>query len=348
MGSADSKAQVTPSRPLRNHLLSRVNDPRSPTTGIPRTPIEVGESPRNTPQTVKEEEEEIPDSPEIFDPRSPTNGITRTPLRPPIHAVLNNLAKQLSEVFVAEDSSTEGGPLGFTGPEATNLERQVVESQTAPPAGEHVNDQEVEPSVEKAETQIDLKVCPGVEKVKSPIAEMLETLNDQEESPIAETLETMNDQEESPIAETMNDQEESPIAEMLENLNDQAESPIAEMLDTLNDQEPVAVAQSVVSTESTQATGQQQKTRGKSPRSSGVKNVRQRPRKALLSSSSGRSPLRILQEDNSPNTNTQHRQAKKLSFQSEPALPHRALKISHPNWESSLNKENAEYGHSNS
>ncbi|KAM4704380.1 cell division cycle-associated protein 3 [Rhinophrynus dorsalis] len=91
-----------------------------------------------------------------------------------------------------------------------------------------------------------------------------------------------------------------------------------------------------------------QRSRSKSPRSAGIKTGRQRPKKALLTSASGRSPLRILQEDNSPRMAVPNRQGKKLSFQSEPSSSLRAVKIPHSAWETSHNKENAQYGQSTS
>ncbi|XP_056385598.1 cell division cycle-associated protein 3 [Hyla sarda] len=254
MGIADSRAQpVTPSRPLINRHLSNVVDPRSPSVGIPRTPIEVGESPRRSPAAVPEEEMAAPVV--MNDPRSPTQGIVRTPLRPSLHASLNLLAKQLSEVFVSEDSGIEGSS------EAEKVDpAQAPEDQAAseaPPA-------------------------PVEEEVKEPEAA-----------------------EEPAILPTATPAEPPP---------------------------PIAP---------------QQKPRGKSPRATGTKNIRQRPKKALVSTANGRSPLKILQEDNSPSTAMHNRQVKKIPFQSEqPSI--RNLKISHCGWELSHNKENAQYTQSES
>ncbi|XP_073409066.1 cell division cycle-associated protein 3 [Dendrobates tinctorius] len=251
MGAADSREQqVTPSRPLRNLHLLRVIDPRSPTAGIPRTPIEVVESPQSS-RNVVAAEEEAAEPPRTSDPRSPTQGIARTPLRASLHASLNLLAKQLSEVFVSEDSGTEGSP------EANN------------------------------------------------------------EAPA-----------ESPDDQPSSDARPPPVKE--------------------EEKEPEPAAEPVTSPEPPPPTVQQQKPRGKSPHATGTKNVRQRPRKALVSPAHGRSPLKILQEDCSPSMAAQNRQVKIIPFQSEQSSSLRTTKISHTSWEMSHNKENTHYTQSES
>ncbi|XP_069834951.1 cell division cycle-associated protein 3 [Dendropsophus ebraccatus] len=256
MGIADSRAQqqVTPSRPLRNRHLANVIDPRSPSVGIPRTPIEVGESPRRSPAIAPEDE--VTEPAIISDPRSPTQGITRTPLRPTLHASLNLLAKQLSEVFVSEDSGIEGSPEANKEDPAEAPEDKMVNEASPPPA--------------------------------------------EEEAKVPEAA------------------------------------------------EEAAISPTVAPAEPTPPIGNLQKPRGKSPHAAGTKNnVRQRPKKSLVSNANGRSPLKILQEDNSPSTAVQNRQVKKIPFQSEqPSI--RSLKISHCSWELSHNKENAQYTQSES
>lgn len=251
MGAAESRDQVTPCRPIQNRHLSRVTDPRSPTAGIMRTPIEVGDSPKRTIMCEQEEEEEVVESTEIADPRSPTHGIVRTPLRPSLHDSLNFLAKQLSEVFVSEDPGIEGGPAVDVDSPAPSSEEQAV------------GDQACIPSSRVEETAV-----------------------------------------------------ESPVV------------------------------QAAVPAEPTPPPLQPQKQRGKSPHGSGSKNIRQRPRKALMTAVPGRSPLKILQEDNSPSTAVQNRQIKMIAFQSDPPSSVRSLKISHSSWEMSYNKENTQYTHS--
>ncbi|XP_069506736.1 cell division cycle-associated protein 3 [Ambystoma mexicanum] len=108
MGSAGSKQPITPARPLRNKHLSHVSDPRSPTSGIPRTPIEVEQSStRVTPRAAEEDGQEV-SGPCTADPRSPTHGIQRTPLKPTVTETLQNLVKQLSQAFAYEDEAQLG------------------------------------------------------------------------------------------------------------------------------------------------------------------------------------------------------------------------------------------------
>uniref|UniRef100_A0A8C2NH27 Cell division cycle-associated protein 3 n=1 Tax=Capra hircus TaxID=9925 RepID=A0A8C2NH27_CAPHI len=100
MGSAKS-VPVTPARPPpHNKLLARVADPRSPSAGILRTPIQVESSPQ--PSLPAGEQVEGPKLVQDSDPRSPTLGIARTPMKtsgePP-----SPLVKQLSDVFETED-----------------------------------------------------------------------------------------------------------------------------------------------------------------------------------------------------------------------------------------------------
>lgn len=103
MGSAGSKQPVTPARPLRNKHLSHVSDPRSPTSGILRTPIEVEQSSaRATPQAVDEDGQDSV-CPRTADPRSPTHGVLRTPLKPTVTEALHSLVKQLNQAFTYDD-----------------------------------------------------------------------------------------------------------------------------------------------------------------------------------------------------------------------------------------------------
>ncbi|XP_040217247.1 cell division cycle-associated protein 3 [Rana temporaria] len=302
MGAAESRGQVTPSRPIRNRHLSHVTDPRSPTCGIMRTPIEVGDSPKRT--IMCEQEEEV-ESAEIEDPRSPTHGIVRTPLRPSLHDSLNFLAKQLSEVFVSEDSGIEGGPASDVDSPAPSSEEQAVDDQPSIPFSSGVEEMAVESPVVQAEIPAE-PTPPPAEPTPPP----------EEPSP-------------PPAEPTPPPEEPSPPPA-------EPTPPPAEPTPPLAEAEP------------TPPPLQPQKQRGKSPHGSGSKNVRQRPRKALMTTAPGRSPLKILQEDNSPSTAVQNRQKKRISFQSDPPSSVRSLKISHSSWGMSHNKENTQYTHSES
>ncbi|XP_075562907.1 cell division cycle-associated protein 3 isoform X2 [Pelecanus crispus] len=79
MGVSGS-APATPAAP-RNKHLAHVSDPRSPSAGILRTPIEVVSSPVGSPQPGHAEPAAV--TSQDRDPRSPTLGITRTPMRAP-------------------------------------------------------------------------------------------------------------------------------------------------------------------------------------------------------------------------------------------------------------------------
>ncbi|NXT52359.1 CDCA3 protein, partial [Pluvianellus socialis] len=113
--------------------LAHVSDPRSPSAGILRTPIEVVSSPADSPQpgTV----EPAAGTGQQWDPRSPTPGISRTPMRAVSCDSVDRLVKQLSEAFGAEASPLEPAPLGAARPaeEAAALEPA---RRSCPPAGD--------------------------------------------------------------------------------------------------------------------------------------------------------------------------------------------------------------------
>lgn len=79
MGSAKS-VPVTPARaPPHNKHLARVADPRSPSAGIQRTPIQVESSPQSS--LPAGDQLKDPKQAQDSDPRSPTLGIARTPMK---------------------------------------------------------------------------------------------------------------------------------------------------------------------------------------------------------------------------------------------------------------------------
>ncbi|XP_042345306.1 cell division cycle-associated protein 3 [Plectropomus leopardus] len=96
MGSSESKMVV--SAPVKHQVVfkkSRVSelmDPRSPSTGIDRTPIQVPVSKTECPLA-------------FTDPRSPTIGITRTPVREVMRATVGSFARRLGMLLHTE---TEG------------------------------------------------------------------------------------------------------------------------------------------------------------------------------------------------------------------------------------------------
>ncbi|XP_006170854.1 cell division cycle-associated protein 3 [Tupaia chinensis] len=108
MGSAKS-VPVTPAQPPpHNKLLSRVADPRSPSAGILRTPIQVESSPQSS--LSAGEQLEGPKQAQDTDPRSPTLGIARTPMKTSSGDPPSPLVKQLSDVFETEVSTSSLPP----------------------------------------------------------------------------------------------------------------------------------------------------------------------------------------------------------------------------------------------
>ncbi|NWW58511.1 CDCA3 protein, partial [Ifrita kowaldi] len=116
MGASGS-APATPAAPCNKHL-AHVSDPRSPTAGILRTPIEVGALP-------------LPLPPVWPRPAAPTAALSAgSPCPPPFLAdSVDRLVKQLSEAFGAEAAGPEPEPPGAAGP------AEEPARLSSPPAG---------------------------------------------------------------------------------------------------------------------------------------------------------------------------------------------------------------------
>uniref|UniRef100_A0A8C5U664 CDCA3 protein n=1 Tax=Malurus cyaneus samueli TaxID=2593467 RepID=A0A8C5U664_9PASS len=124
MGVSGS-APATPAAP-RNKHLAHVSDPRSPTAGILRTPIEVGALPQPPLPPAGTGQER--------DPRSPTPGISRTPMRAVSSGDVDRLVKQLSEAFGAEPETQEPAPPGAAGPSEEPVRRNSTAGEERPPS----------------------------------------------------------------------------------------------------------------------------------------------------------------------------------------------------------------------
>ncbi|XP_067094503.1 cell division cycle-associated protein 3 [Osmerus mordax] len=104
MGSSESKIAVEPkeaSTPkpnptqiqrLRNDRVNRLLDPRSPSTNIDRTPIQIGGA------VIRTSIEDRVCTLSTSDPRSPSVGVTRTPMK----GTVGSLARRLGMLFLGE------------------------------------------------------------------------------------------------------------------------------------------------------------------------------------------------------------------------------------------------------
>uniref|UniRef100_A0A5F8H9R9 Cell division cycle associated 3 n=1 Tax=Monodelphis domestica TaxID=13616 RepID=A0A5F8H9R9_MONDO len=140
MGSAKS-IPATPARPAPcNKHLAHVTDPRSPSAGILRTPIQVESSPQLSPSAMEQQQKATTkyiQQPQDSDPRSPTFGIIRTPMKTSTVDPSNQLVKQLSEAFGAEASKPEHStepalPVKFSSQPEQDLSPFSLERQIPP------------------------------------------------------------------------------------------------------------------------------------------------------------------------------------------------------------------------
>ncbi|NXD43979.1 CDCA3 protein, partial [Copsychus sechellarum] len=131
MGVSGS-APATPAAPHNKHL-AHVSDPRSPTAGILRTPIEVVSSPAGSPQPSPAES--LAGTDQERDPRSPTPGISRTPMRAVSSDSVDRLVKQLSEAFGAEAGAPEPAPPRAAGPAEEPARRSSPPAERPPSPG---------------------------------------------------------------------------------------------------------------------------------------------------------------------------------------------------------------------
>ncbi|XP_062450749.1 cell division cycle-associated protein 3 [Rhea pennata] len=108
MGASESCPTTPASGPVFNKHLAHVSDPRSPSAGILRTPIEVVSSPGGRPSPT----EPAAGTSRDRDPRSPTPGIFRTPMK----AGLNGskpIRRKTSNKIMATSGGTGRSPLSI-------------------------------------------------------------------------------------------------------------------------------------------------------------------------------------------------------------------------------------------
>ncbi|CAG6015058.1 unnamed protein product [Menidia menidia] len=101
MGTSESKmaasAAMKPEPAIKKTHICHLIDPRSPTVGIDRTPIQCDGPESKTSAEVKSETLQA-----FTDPRSPTIGITRTPVRDVMRATVGSFARRLGMLFHQE------------------------------------------------------------------------------------------------------------------------------------------------------------------------------------------------------------------------------------------------------
>lgn len=121
-----ASAAIKPEPAFKKTHISHLIDPRSPSAGIERTPIQVGQLVSKTSAEMKSE------CPVVFgDPRSPTIGITRTPVREVMRATVGSFARRLGMIFHSEVEGKlpEGHQKGFSG--ASKKEEDFISEELA-------------------------------------------------------------------------------------------------------------------------------------------------------------------------------------------------------------------------
>ncbi|KAJ8287779.1 hypothetical protein COCON_G00004380 [Conger conger] len=128
MGASESKIAVETPKPdrnlgrqIRNDRLSRLVDPRSPSTGIDRTPIQVGDTAARGSVEVECEGPAL-----TGDPRSPSPDISRTPMKDVMRATVHSFARRLGMLFLNEggDRVAPLPPMKFSEVHSLSLEEE--------------------------------------------------------------------------------------------------------------------------------------------------------------------------------------------------------------------------------
>ncbi|XP_030641452.1 cell division cycle-associated protein 3 [Chanos chanos] len=131
MGSSESKMKVAstpkpePNQRLVHQRVAQLADPRSPSTGINRTPIQVGGTATHVPVVVQSAGPTGP-----VDPRSPTVGIVRTPMKDSVRVTVSSLARRLSALFLNEPAEGDIASVTFSKqPSLQTVEQQQEEEE---------------------------------------------------------------------------------------------------------------------------------------------------------------------------------------------------------------------------